>query len=131
MSSEHFAICSWSPDEDYCAKTPFGEIPMFCEGGHRAVELMLLSAAACLNFYLVEYASARKLGVEQLDVRCDGDIAVRPERVSNITTTVKIRGDLDEKEVAKMLKICERACKVMNTLQASPARSLVVELDNG
>ena len=129
MSSEHFASCSWSPESDYRATTPFGEIPMFCEGGHRAVELMLLSAAACLNFYLVEYATARKLDVEQLDVRCDGEIAARPERVSNITTTVKIRGGLEQKEVDKMLKICERACKVMNTLQASPERSLVVELN--
>jgi len=70
--SAHYATCSWTPAAGYKANTPYGEIKMFEEGGHRAVELMLLAAAACLDFYLAEYVRERKLPVTKLHVTCDG-----------------------------------------------------------
>ena len=127
MSKQHIADCSWTPEAGYKAKTPYGEIKMFEENGHRAVELMLLSAAACLNFFLVEYARERKLPVRHLHVTCDGEISQHPERVSTITTTVHIDGDLSEKEGRKMVTMCERACKVMNTFKNQPKIQVEIE----
>lgn len=128
MTTEHYGSCMWSQDTAYVANTPSGTIEMFGDDGHRAVELMLMSAAACLNFFLVEYAQARKLPIDRLEVRCDGDIAQRPERVSCIRTHVAIDGDLSGKDAQRMVQICERACKVMNTLRTPP--ECAIEIDN-
>jgi uncharacterized OsmC-like protein len=129
--SEHYATCSWTAESDYLAQTPYGSVPMFTEGGHRAVELMLMSAAACLNFFLVEYAQARQLQVERLAVRCDGEVVQRPERVARIHTTIEIDGGLSDAEAKKMVHICERACKVMNTFREPPACSVTIDNRSG
>jgi uncharacterized OsmC-like protein len=100
---------------------------MFGESGQRAVEIMLLSAAACLNFFLVEYAKKRDLPITDMAVTCSGEIAQRPERVSRINTRVKVVGNLSESEVHKMVVICERACKVMNTFKHTPDIRVDVE----
>lgn len=123
----HYATCSWSSTSGYQALTPNGEIKMFGEDGHRAVELMLLSAAACLDFYLTEYVRERKLPVSQLHVTCEGEITPHPERVSVIKTTVKIDGELTEKEASKMVTMCERTCKVMNTFKHQPQVHVAIE----
>lgn len=120
MTDAHFGTCSWTPEGDYSATTPFGEIQMFGESGHRAVELMLLSSAACLNFFLVEYAKARELPVRRMEVTCSGSVVQHPERVARIETFVTIDSDLSDKDLRKMVSICERACKIMNTLKQSP-----------
>lgn len=127
MMSKHYASCSWTPEAGYQAQTPYGEIKMFEENGHRAVELMLLAAAACLDFFLVEYVRERKLPVTRLHVTCDGEISPHPERVSAIKTTVKIEGELSEKEEHKMVSMCERACKVMNTFKHQPQIHVAIE----
>ena len=123
----HYATCSWTPLSGYQAQTPYGEIKMFGEGGHRAVELMLLAAAACLDFFLAEYVRERKLPVTLLHVTCEGEISQHPERVSVIRTTIKIDGELSDKEVKKMVNMCERACKVMNTFKHQPQLHVAVE----
>ena len=123
----HYATCSWTPLSGYQAQTPYGEIKMFGEGGHRAVELMLLAAAACLDFFLAEYVRERKLPVSRLHVTCEGEISQHPERVSAIRTTIKIDGELSDKEVKKMVSMCERACKVMNTFKYQPQLHVTVE----
>lgn len=124
MSDEHYGSCVWTAGSSYSARTPYGAIQMFGEDGQRAVEVMLLSAAACLNFYLAEYVQARKLPVERLEVRCVGDVAQRPERVSYIHTHVTIDGKLSDRDAQRMVSICERACKVMNTLRTPPKCSV-------
>lgn len=123
----HYATCSWTPSSGYQAQTPYGEIKMFEEGGHRAVELMLLAAASCLDFYLAEYVRERKLPVTRLHVTCEGEISQHPERVSAIRTKIKIDGELSEQEAKKMVSMCERACKVMNTFRHQPQLYVTVE----
>jgi uncharacterized OsmC-like protein len=122
----HYATCSWT-SSGFNAQTPYGEIKMFEEGGHRAVELMLLAAAACLDFYLAEYVRERKLPVSRLLVTCEGEISQHPERVSAINTTIKVEGELSDREVKKMVTMCERACKVMNTFKHQPEVHVSIE----
>lgn len=126
MDKEHYGVCRWDKN-GYESWTPFGKINMFDSGGQRAVELFLLSAAACLNFYLVEYVRNRNLPVRELHVRCDGEMLKAPERVGKMTTVVRIDADLSDKDRAKMVKMCERACKVMNTLKDSPTIEVVIQ----
>ncbi len=123
--------CSWTPKKGYFARTKFGEIPMFDAGGHRAVELMLLSAASCLSFFMVEYVKQRKLDVTDIQVSCDGEIVLRPERVKKITTKVVVDGALSHVEIKKMLHVCERACKVMNTLKSKPECDVILMTPSG
>ena len=130
MSDEHFATCRWEPKDGYEASTPYGTVPMFCENGQRAVELMLLSAASCLSFFLVEYANARSLPVRRLEVNCSGELASGPTRVARICTDVRVDGDIDDKEVRKMVSMCERACKVMNTFKQPPETEVRVHLNH-
>lgn len=127
MTGEHYATCSWNPDEGYKSFTPYGEIKMFEPGGHRAVEVMLLAVAACLNYYLVQYAQERGLPISKIDVGCNAEVTENPERVSKITTRVKIRGSISERDCKKMVTMCERACKVSNTLKYQPKIEVVIE----
>jgi uncharacterized OsmC-like protein len=53
-------------------------------------------------------------------VTCDGEPVKRPERLSRIISRVVIEGNLTDEERRKMLDVCERACKVMNTLRHQP-----------
>ncbi len=131
MSNEHFGTCRWTPEASYYSYTPYGPVDLFGENGQRAVELMLLSAAACLNFFLVEYARGRNLPVTGLEVTCTGVVVQNPERVSRIDTQVKVSGDLDEQQTRRMVSICERACKVMNTLKNAPETHIQIERHAG
>lgn len=128
---KHFAVCSWNPSGGYKSYTPYGEIKMFEAGGQRAVELMLLSVAACLNYYLVQYIQERKLAISQVNVECDAEMAKHPQRVSKITTMVAVHGAIAQRECKKMVTMCERACKVANTLKYQPRIEVVVEQYEG
>ena len=125
---KHHATCSWTPSAGFQAQTPFGKIKMFEEGGgHRASDLLLLAVAACLDFLLAEYVRERKLLVSRLHVTCEGEISQHPLRVSAIRTTIKVDGELSDKEVTKMVTMCERGCKVMNTIKNQPQIHIIVE----
>lgn len=123
--------CSWAGDTGYKAWTKYGEIAVFENGGQRAVELMLMSAAACLNFFLVEYAKGRNLPILRIEVTCDGTVAHRPDRLGSIETKVLLDGPISNAQRKKMLTACERACKVMNTLKILPTVEAVLISPDG
>tara|TARA_R110002049_G_scaffold307590_1_gene508523 strand:+ start:18322 stop:18705 length:384 start_codon:yes stop_codon:yes gene_type:complete len=127
MSKEVSARCTWSPNDGYRAETPFGVIPMFDGDGHRAVELMLLSAVSCLNFFLVEYAKTRNYEINVIECSCDKEIVQRPERIGTINIYVNIDGNVNTDDKDKMVEICERSCKVMNTIKNTPICNLVIQ----
>lgn len=104
---------------------------MFGNGGQRATELMLISAAACLGYVLVEYAKHRALPVTNIHVNCVGTITKGPERLARITTHVVVDGAISDAERQKMLTVCERACKVMNTLKNRPEIEAVLTTSTG
>ena len=115
-----YGSCSWTTGKGFRAWSKYGEVGMFDNGGHRAVELMLISAASCLGYLLAKYADERALPVVAIHVRCEGAITKRPERLGSIKTEVIVEGVISDEEREKMLLVCERACKVMNTLKYQP-----------
>ncbi len=127
-SGNPYGQCTWTMSEGYRAWSRHGEIRMFGADGHRATDVMLISAAACLGFMMVEYAKNRALPVTDIHVSCDGTITHGPERIDRITTTVTIEGDISDTERKKMLKVCDLACKVMNTLRNTPEIETVLAL---
>jgi uncharacterized OsmC-like protein len=115
-----YGQCSWTSEKGFRAWSKYGEVAMFGNGGQRATDVMLISAAACLGYLLVEYAKQRALPVTNIHVNCVGTIAKGPERLERITTHVVVDGSISDAERRKMLTVCERACKVMNTLKNRP-----------
>ena len=126
MNNEVAARCSWTPKNGYKSETPFGEINMFNEKGHRAIELMLLSLVSCLNYFMVEYAKTRKYNVNSIECSCGKKMRNRPERVGLITLYIVIDGNIAKEDKKKMVEICERSCKVMNTLNNPPECEVVI-----
>lgn len=123
--------CTWTAKAGYRAWSKYGEVEMFGDGGHRATELMLISAAACLGYMMAEYVRERALPITDIRVDCEGTFAKRPERLSRITTTVVVDGDISDDERQRMLTVCERACKVMNTLKHDPEVKAVMKTPDG
>ena len=125
--STHYGSCSWTPGKGYVAWTKQGEIEMYDNGGQRAVELMLLSAASCLTFFLAEHVKASGAAVTSLRVACDGKIVSGPDRLGEITTRVTIEGTLSREDRKHILEVCDRQWKVMNSIRQTPVcRTLLV-----
>lgn len=123
--------CSWTTEKGFHAWSKYGEVGMFENGGHRATELMLISAASCLGYILARYVDERALPVVDIRVRCGGTLAKRPERMARITTEVVVEGAISDAERKKMLMVCERACKVMNTLKYQPTIETILKTPTG
>lgn len=119
-TSTHYGSCSWTPVKGYVAWTKQGEVEMFDNGGQRAVELMLLSAASCLTFFLAEHVKANALPVTALRVACDGKVVESPNRLGEITTYVTIEGTLSRDDRKRLLDHCDRQWKVMNSIRMTP-----------
>ncbi len=126
-----YGECSWNTGKGFRAWSKYGEVGMFENGGHRAIELMLISAASCLGYFLARYVDERSLPVVDIRVRCGGTPAKRPERMERITTEVIVEGAISDAERKKMLIVCERACKVMNTLKYQPTIETVLKTQAG
>lgn len=135
MASDHadklHGSCTWNADAGYRAWSKYGEVRVFGDKGHRATELMLISAASCLGYLLTEYVRERSLPVTNIEVCCEGTLVNRPERLSNIITEVVVEGPISDAERRKMLTVCERACKVMNTLKYQPEIKAVLKTSSG
>jgi uncharacterized OsmC-like protein len=130
-SDAPYGQCSWTSDTGFRAWSKYGDVAMFGNSGQRATDVMLISAAACLGYVLVEYAKQRALPVTNIHVNCIGKIAKWPERLGRITTNVVVEGSISDAERKKMLTVCERACKVMNTLKNRPEIEAVLTTSTG
>lgn len=129
--STHYGSSAWTPGKGYSSWTKQGEVAMFENGGQRAVELMLMTTAACLNYFLVEHVKAHKLPVTSIRVSCDGKIVPEPDRLGAITTRVTIEGTLSREERKAMLETCDRQWKVMNTIRNTPVCETILISPSG
>ena len=130
-TSTHYGSSAWTPSKGYSAWTKQGEVAMFEHGGQRAVELMLMTTAACLNFFLVEHVKANNLPITSVRVSCDGRIVPNPDRIGKITTRVMIEGTLTREERKAMLQHCDQQWKVMNTIRHTPVHETILVSPSG
>ncbi|MEW5963488.1 MAG: hypothetical protein AB1749_07985, partial [Pseudomonadota bacterium] len=54
-------------------------------------------------------------------VACDGKVVESPNRLGEITTYVTIEGTLSREDRKRMLELCDRQWKVMNSIRMPPA----------
>lgn len=129
--STHYGSCAWTPGKGYVAWTKQGEVEMFDNGGQRAVELMLLSAASCLTFFLAEHVKANGVPVTSLRVACDGKVVPDPDRLGEITTRVTIEGTVSREDRQRILELCDRQWKVMNSIRNAPVCRTILVTPSG
>lgn len=129
--STHYGSSAWTPKKGYAAWTKQGEVEMFENGGQRAVELLLMTAAACLNYFLVEHVKAHNLPVTSIRVACDGAVVLNPDRLGRITTRVMIEGSLSREERKSLIESCDSQWKVMNTIKHAPVCETILVTPSG
>jgi uncharacterized OsmC-like protein len=96
-------------------------------------DMLLQALVACAGVTLNAVAAALHLPVRDARLEAEGDIDFRgtlgvakdaPVGFREIRLTVSIDGDLDEEQMATLLKLTERYCVVYQTLNHSPGLTL-------
>jgi uncharacterized OsmC-like protein len=99
-------------------------------------DMLLQALVACAGVTLNAVATALHLPVRDAKLEAEGDIDFRgtlgvtkdaPVGFREIRLTVSVDGDLDEEQMATLLKLTERYCVVYQTLAGTPALKLAVE----
>jgi uncharacterized OsmC-like protein len=98
-------------------------------------DMLLQALVACAGVTLNAVATALALPLRDARLEAEGDIDFRgtlgvakdaPVGFREIRLKVTLDGDLDEEQVATLLKLTERYCVVYQTLRSSPALGLSV-----
>ena len=96
-------------------------------------DMLLQALVACAGVTLNAVATALGLPVRDARLEAEGDIDFRgtlgvakdvPVGFREIRLTVSVDGDLDEEQMATLLKLTERYCVVYQTLNHSPGLTL-------
>jgi uncharacterized OsmC-like protein len=99
-------------------------------------DMLLQALVACAGVTLNAVATALHFPVRDARLEAEGDIDFRgtlgvskdaPVGFREIRLTVRVDGDLDEEQMATLLKLTERYCVVFQTLANSPALSLTAQ----
>ena len=96
-------------------------------------DMLLQALVACAGVTLNAVATALALPVRDATLEAEGDIDFRgtlgvakdaPVGFREIRLTVSVDGDLDDEQMATLLKLTERYCVVYQTLSHSPGLTL-------
>jgi uncharacterized OsmC-like protein len=99
-------------------------------------DMLLQALVACAGVTLNAVATALGLPVRDAKLEAEGDIDFRgtlgvakdaPVGFREIRLAISVDGDLDEEQMATLLKLTERYCVVYQTLAGTPALKLAVE----
>jgi len=86
------------------------------EQGVRAVDLLLASLAMCVAGTVRAYAEHHGVdGLESVTVDVTGEEVGAPTRLATATLAIRLDGDLDDDERARLLRAGEH-CKIHTTL---------------
>jgi uncharacterized OsmC-like protein len=95
--------------------------------------MLLQALVACAGVTLNAVATALHLPIRDARLEAEGDIDFRgtlgvakdaPVGFREIRLTVSVDGDLDDEQMATLLKLTERYCVVYQTLAGSPGLTL-------
>ena len=81
-------------------------------------ELLLASLGGCFNSNLLAAVRARDLDINDIAIEVSGELVEAPARFASIDMVVT-SAFADRAEFEKLVKMCERACIVANTLKGS------------
>jgi uncharacterized OsmC-like protein len=96
-------------------------------------DMLLQALVACAGVTLNAVATALHLPVRDARLEAEGDIDFRgtlgvakdaPVGFREIRLNISVDGDLDDEQMATLVKLTERYCVVFQTLNASPALKL-------
>lgn len=88
--------------------------------GFRSAELLLGALGACTAGTMRNFAVNQKIeGFEGIDIVLNGETAKSPERVSVIDVEIRVKGNLSESDLERLMRVGAR-CKVHNTLHSDP-----------
>ena len=89
--------------------------------GLKASDMLLMSAAACSTYDVVNILIKQRAPLESLEVLCTGEQENEPpKRFTHIHLHYQFRGDLDQEKVKKAIHLSQdKYCTVLNTLRGS------------
>lgn len=89
--------------------------------GLKASDMLLMSAAACSTYDVVNILIKQRAPLESLEVLCTGEQENEPpKRFTHIHLHYQFRGDLDLEKVKNAIHLSQdKYCTVINTLRGS------------
>ena len=89
--------------------------------GLKASDMLLMSAAACSAYDVVNILRKQREPLESLEIFCTGEQESEPpKRFTHIHLHYQFKGVLDQEKVKKAIKLSEeKYCTVLNTLRDS------------
>lgn len=89
--------------------------------GLKASDMLLMSAAACSAYDVVNILRKQREPLESLEVFCTGEQESEPpKRFTHIHLHYQFKGDLNQEKVKKAINLSEeKYCSVLNTLKDS------------
>lgn len=89
--------------------------------GLKATDMLLMSAAACSAYDVVNILRKQREPLESLEVFCTGEQESKPlKRFTHIHLHYQFKGDLNPEKVKKAINLSEeKYCTVLNTLKGS------------
>lgn len=108
-STGHSIVVGRSPED----KTSFV--------GLKASDLLLLAAAACSMYDVIEILTKQREPLQDLKVFCSGDqLPDPPYTFTKIHLHYQVKGAVDEKKLARAIQLSEdKYCSVISTLRPS------------
>ena len=94
--------------------------------GWRPTELLLAGLGGCMMGTMLNFAANQGIPVTGVSMILTDETADSPKRVSDITISMVVEGDVDERQLASLERVAGK-CKVGNTLADSPSVHFRVE----
>lgn len=89
--------------------------------GLKASDMLLMSAAACSAYDVVNILVKQREPLESLEVLCTGEQETEPpKRFTHIHLDYQFRGELNHEKIEKAIRLSmDKYCTVINTLRSS------------
>ena len=95
--------------------------------GFRPTELLLGALAACMAGTMTNFATDQEIPLRGISMQLDDEVAKAPTRIGRVHVTMTVDADASDRQSASLERVAS-ACKIHNTLQASPDIALSFEV---
>ncbi len=95
--------------------------------GFRPTELLLGALAACMAGTMMNFANGQEIPIDGLSMTLDDEVSKAPKRIGKVSVTMVVGAEADDRQAASLERVAS-ACKIHNTLQASPDIELSFEV---